>query len=411
MTIIEFYDKSSIENIAAALLCRPERVILVGDNKKVLARAVDRYQEILEKHGIATQISHISVDKNDLTEIAAAFGEIVEKYDDCAFDLTGGEDMYLVAVGYIKSRYEDKVQCQRFNLRNGTLNDCDKDGKVCKPEVFKISIEDNIRIYGGEIVTDPQRDAYTYPWDFNEDFEKDIDLMWDICRKNTRLWNSHIGTLSSACEMFKWEDPLSVCFEKKAVTEALEADGYRFVCVTWIMNELQKRGLIHSLIMSDWISFSFKNEQVKQSLTVAGQVLELAVAKTLRSLKDKNGDLLYDDVKVGVVIDWDGGDETDEYRTVNEIDVVAIKGVVPIYISCKNGDFDVNELYKLSTVADRFGGKYAKKALVSTELGTLGAKSDYIRARMKDMNIRSIDNIDEMTDPDLEKELRKIWNN
>ena len=65
------------------------------------------------------------------------------------------------------------------------------------------------------------------------------------------------------------------------------------------------------------------------------------------------------------------------------------------FILCKNGDFDANELYKLNTVAEHFGNKYSKKVLVSTELDKLGEKSDYIGARMDDMGIRSVENVDE----------------
>jgi hypothetical protein len=144
-------------------------------------------------------------------------------------------------------------------------------------------------------------------------------------------------------------------------------------------------------------------------LTVAGQILELVVAKALRSLTDKYGAPLYHDVKVGVVIDWENLDEDEYYRTVNEIDVMAMKGAIPIFISCKNGYFDVNELYKLNTVATRFGNKYAKKVLVAAELEKLGEKAEYIRARMEDMNIRRIENVDELTESELNKLLKTLW--
>ena len=85
-----------------------------------------------------------------------------------------------------------------------------------------------------------------------------------------------------------------------------------------------------------------------------------------------------------------------------------MKGLVAFFISCKNGSVGDDELYKLNTVAERFGGKYAKKVLVSTEIDALGRTSEYIRARMKDMNIRSIDNVDEMPDDAFEKELKNI---
>ena len=107
-------------------------------------------------------------------------------------------------------------------------------------------------------------------------------------------------------------------------------------------------------------------------------------------------------VKVGVVIDWDMFDGAAVCRTINEIDVMAMRGTVPVFVSCKNGRFDANELYKLNTVAERFGGKYAKKVLVSTSLDHL-LSSVLIRSRMENMKILNVEDIDNMTADELEK--------
>ena len=49
-----------------------------------------------------------------------------------------------------------------------------------------------------------------------------------------------------------------------------------------------------------------------------------------------------------------------------------MRGVIPVFVSCKNGAVDSNELYKLNTVADRFGSIYAKKIIAATYLGKMG---------------------------------------
>jgi hypothetical protein len=53
--------------------------------------------------------------------------------------------------------------------------------------------------------------------------------------------------------------------------------------------------------------------------------------------------------------------------TVNEIDVLSLRGVVPTFISCKNGTVNQMALYELETVAERFGGKYAKKVIAAPQ--------------------------------------------
>ena len=50
---------------------------------------------------------------------------------------------------------------------------------------------------------------------------------------------------------------------------------------------------------------------------------------------------------------------------------MSLKGLIPIFISCKSGKMTekntLHALYELDTVANRFGGKYAKKVLVAPQ--------------------------------------------
>lgn len=411
MTIIEFFDKAAIENIAGALLCDPDRVILVGHNKKRMQKSILTYERVLAEKGRNVEFIPRSVTQNDLQAIVALLAELVETYGDCAFDLTGGEDLYLVAVGITMNRYGDKVQCHRFNFRNDKVYDCDTDGNVCAVSSFDITAEDQISIYGGELVTDPGCELYTYPWQFSRDFICDIESMWEICRKDPRLWNAHIGTLGNICEAFSSERDIAVAFDRDAAKAEMKKKGDPYAFVPGIMYSLRKHGLIRDLVLQETVSFTFKNEQVKRCLTVAGQILELAIAQRLRSITDKDGSPLYNDVRVGVVIDWDGEEENEAYRTINEIDILAMKGSIPVFISCKNGYFDANELYKLSAVAERFGNEYARTVLVTTELSQTDERAKYLRARAKDMNVRFVEDPDSMTEKELEKELRSLWSN
>ena len=51
---------------------------------------------------------------------------------------------------------------------------------------------------------------------------------------------------------------------------------------------------------------------------------------------------------------------------INEIDVMATRGVIPLFISCKVSDIKTEALNELAILRDRFGGKGAKAAIVST---------------------------------------------
>ena len=48
MTIIEFYDKTSLDNIAGALLCEVDHIVLIGDNRGKMAESKVIYDKILQ---------------------------------------------------------------------------------------------------------------------------------------------------------------------------------------------------------------------------------------------------------------------------------------------------------------------------------------------------------------------------
>ena len=120
---------------------------------------------------------------------------------------------------------------------------------------------------------------------------------------------------------------------------------------------------------------------------------------------------IYTAFKNGVYIDWDGkvasGDEKD---TVNEIDVILMKGMIPVFVSCKNGNVEEDELYKLDTVASRFGGTYAKKVLIATKLGKKPGGVEHFKQRARDMKIHLIDGVHEFDDARFQKMIMNLGN-
>ena len=114
---------------------------------------------------------------------------------------------------------------------------------------------------------------------------------------------------------------------------------------------------------------------------------------------------------MGVHIDWDGVVHDSSQRipeTRNEIDVLVTRGVTPLFISCKNGDVDEEELCKLHTVATRFGGETAKKMLVATNLQKKNpmATNAFIQ-RAKDMGIHLVTDAGKLSHRGWQEALRK----
>lgn len=409
MTIIEFYDKTSLDNIAGALLCDVEHIILIGDNRKKMEESKVIYERILQGRGKNTTISYISVNRNKLSAIVKVLTNLLSKDESYVFDLTGGDDLCLVAVGVLMESFGERIQCHRFNFKNNTLYDCDADGNLCATLPFKLSIDECISIYGGTVVRDKNLPLHTFSWRLDDDFIADVNIMWDMCRSDVGGWNVRTGILGSACELANVEESSEYVSNVGVFHSVLHNKKLEFSSYKRFLFELEERSLISSLNIGEQVSFTFKNDQVKRCLTLAGQILELAVATKMRTIMTDEGEPLYQDIDVGVFIDWDTEEEDESYRTINEIDVLAMKDMIPVFISCKNGNFDENELYKLNTVAERFGGKYAKKVLVATKLDKFGLKSDFLKARMRDMDIKYIENLATMTDEDIEQAFRWLW--
>ena len=126
MTYIEFFDKDAIENICSCFIKPPERVVLVGDNEKLMNRHAKHYREVLLSRGKNVVFDCYTANRSKIQEVVATLSMIVEKYTDCVFDLTGGDDVFLVATGIILEKYKERnVQMHRVNIRNNTIVDCD----------------------------------------------------------------------------------------------------------------------------------------------------------------------------------------------------------------------------------------------------------------------------------------------
>lgn len=392
MTAVEFYDRTPIENIISTLTTTPDKIIFIGDGKS-MGKFDETHQEFLQARGLHIELVYRKINRNNLSQIVEVLSEIVESEEQCVFDLTGGEDLVLVAMGMVSQKYAKKnIQMQRFNVRNGVVTDCDSDGTVFYTGYPEITVEEQIQIHGGMVRYEGEGEAKTYRWDLSEDFVNDVETMWSICRTNPGLWNARINALNMS--------------EGSA--------GAKDVSVKGLLRTLEREGLICQYRdLGESVTFEYKNEQVKKCLSKAGQVLELKVLISALKAQHKDGQPYYTDAMSGVYIDWDGrlhAFSDQEKDTANEIDVILMKGLVPIFISCKNGQVDDDELYKLDAVTSRFGGIYAKKVLVATYLSKKPTSMEYFRQRAKDMKIHLVEEVHQLSDEQFDGMIKHLIN-
>lgn len=413
MTYIEFFDKNSIENLCACLTMLPKEVILVGDNETAMKRHIEDYQTIFKGRGQEVKFSYKKVFRWKVSQIIGVLEQIIQDYEDCVFGITGGDELVVFALGIVCERYADKnIQVHKISINNNKVYDCDMDGETIGSHMQLLSVEENIRIYGGEIKYSDVSGENTYRWDMTSDFETNIEDMWSICQKDTRAWNIQIGVFGTIKEVGTLEeDGLTIKANVADVKKYYEKHAGNYSINHEITGELLAKGLLTCLdVKADTVSITCKDLQVKRCLTQAGLALEMKIYKMARELKAEDEKALYNDVMNGVQIDWDGiiREEDGNFDTTNEIDVMLMHNMLPIFISCKNGNFKADELYKLTTVAERFGGKYAKKALVASALED-DEWDKILKQRAQDMGIVVIDKKDVMNDNALKKKLENLW--
>ena len=410
MTIVEFYDHSPIENMVTCLANQPERIIFLGERKELELQREHFYRFLDEIDNFETVLDFRAISHTSLQSIINVLTDIVEENEDVCFDLTGGGDLCLVAAGIVFERFQDKnIQLHRYNVKTGKVYDCDRDGWVVSGEMPDLTVEQNILLHGGAVITVDQKKSGTACWDLNLDFARDLNEMWKLSRIYTPLWNAQTSMLGDFEEMKECcDDECFLCVDLWDAKNLLSQRG-RKLNLEGIIPDLRRLGLIQEYTNDGtYLSLRYKDPQVKQCLIKAGTVLELKTYLTAMQIEE-DGAYLFNDGMTGVQLDWDGAVHSDgAVETQNEVDVILMHGLIPIFISCKNGYVDENELYKLNTVAQRFGGAYAKKVLVATTLGKSPAAKEFFLQRAVDMGITVIDGVHEMNDNQFAKKLRAL---
>lgn len=152
-----------------------------------------------------------------------------------------------------------------------------------------------------------------------------------------------------------------------------------------MLYELEKIDFLRNVHISrEAVEFSFRDSQIRTWLRDIGSVLELYIYKCCLDTG------LFNDVRTSAVVDWEGTFRQD--NVTNEIDVMAMRGINPVFISCKTCDVSTEALNELAILRDRFGGNTAKAAIVTTK-----RCQNITRHRASELRIEVID-LDDIND-------------
>ena len=124
--------------------------------------------------------------------------------------------------------------------------------------------------------------------------------------------------------------------------------------------DFEKLGFLSDVqVDREQVRFTFADQQIRTWLRDIGSVLELYVYQACLDTG------LFNDVRTSAVVDWEGDGR--QGNVTNEIDVMAMQGILPVFISCKTCEISTEALNELAILRDRFGGSSAKACIVTTK--------------------------------------------
>lgn len=351
-TLIELYEERAIENILAPDMFHPRRIIYLCPRE--VLRDHTRQQKLAafyRKRGWEPELIFVGTSLFEADRILRQLFTIEEKYPDCAIDVTGGSDAALFAAGMFAAR--KGVPAFTYSRRKNRFYDISgadfADDLYCD---LTYSIEDFFLMAGGTLLpgrVDNHILSQYLPY---------FDPFFSCFLRFRHEWPtiiSYIQRISPA--EYGQIPPLDITGSYTVKGER----GSRNSANEDALQELAQIGFIQDLtiIPDQQVSFRFRDVHTRAWLRDVGSVLELYTYKACVDAA------IFYDVISSAVVRWD--DVLGHGSVLNEIDVMAARGVIPLFLSCKACDIKTEALNELAILRDRFGGKGAKAVIVTTE--------------------------------------------
>ena len=370
-TLIELYDERPLENVLGVEVFRPRRVVYVCPENVAGDKRVHRQlKEYFRHRGMEPELSFVRTDVYDSESVLRRLRSITEEDADCAIDITGGTDAVLFAAGLLSAERPVPVftysrkRNRFYNIRNASFASdlpCD----------VRFSVEDCFRMAGGSMRTGRVDNRIL------DRYMDDYDPFFRLYLEHRRDW-TRIVTYFQRVSQTAPEAPIPL--EVSGPYEVKGERAARIQAPEKALADLEKLGFLLDLQITrgEQVSFRFRDQQIRTWLRDVGSVLELY---TYKACLDTG---LFDDVRTSAVVDWE--ENKKDNAVSNELDVMATRGITPVFISCKTCDVKTEALNELAVLRDRFGGQIARAAIVTAERGRT-----VMRNRASELNIQVID--------------------
>ena len=382
-TLIELYDTSPIRNVLATVMFRPQEMILIcppevaeDPNQKRSLRDFFAYLNCPVK------LTLIPVTLLDAGKTERVLREVLESHQDCAIDISGGTDAALFAAGVASG----DTPVFTYSTRKDTFFEI-KNAPFARslPNTVHLDVRSCLMMAGGTLLPGREDNAGL------AEMSDRIDRLFRVYSAFRPLWNRQISYIQKISSAEPGVLEAGGQLREKAGNKNVDADGEFF-------GALEEAGLILNLQHTDEsVSFRFPDERVRFWLRDVGAVLELQVFRACRAAG------CFDDVVLSAVVNWQSG-KINRDSVTNEIDVMAVQGIQPVFISCKTCEIHTDALNELAILRDRFGGKFARAILVTS--GMTGKTREPVRRRADKLGIELV----EWEDMSLESLINRLRN-
>lgn len=346
--LVEIYDENEpLLNVLNAMLMRPRKIIFLGGNAVNRARDQRNVRRFFQALGLDIDMQFYRISVSNLPELARRLITIVEKEENVIIDVTGGNDLLLVAAGMVFSQY-NAVAIAYGRLRQGYyLLEHDEQEPRYFPIDIQMRVSQAMMLAGGRIL----RSGHVSKEDVGTKAMQDIAAIFPFYRENRYRWHILTLYLQAANESIRGTDELQIVANREYVRGAT-----RITAPLGLLLGLSELNLLLNLRADKHeVEFRYADSFLRQCITDAGIWLELYVYRAAMRCNR------FDDVQISVVIGWEDAENTIE----NEVDVIATAGLTQLFISCKSGRPDWDDLSEIVTLARRFGSQCALPVLVT----------------------------------------------
>lgn len=368
-TLIELYDAQPIDNVLGAEMFQPEEVVMicppeVAENEG-LRSSLKTY---FKTRGCAVKVTFVPASLLDAAKVENTLRRVLESREDCAIDISGGSDAALFAAGAISG----ETPVFTYSWKKNTFYEI-KNAPFARnlPCTIRLNAEACFLMAGGTLLPGRMDNRLL------KDRLPQIDRLFSVYSAYRRIWNRQV----SFFQKLTGEDEKSLLVKGSRTGKA--AHG-RVTADEALLRDLEAAHLITELRVTDEeVSFRYPDEMVRFWLRDMGSALELQVYRACLAAD------CFDDVILSAVVNWSAdGTENRRSAVTNEIDVMAVRGIQPVFISCKTCEIKTEALNELAILRERFGGKFSR-ALIVTSAPAKGR--DVMRRRAAELGIEVVE--------------------